>query len=181
MTALDSAPDGILAERAADGDTAAFTVLVRRHGPFLRAFAARLTGSMADADDCVQEALITAWSRLPELQDPQRVRAWLTTIVSRKATDRLRSRPASESIDGLELEASEPSPERQAIASSQLDALKVALAALTPEQRAVWVLKEVGGDSYEEIAEQLEVPVATVRGRLSRARAAVLKSMEEWR
>lgn len=181
MTRLDDAPDGILAARAADGDTAAFTVLVRRHGPFLRAFAARLTGSMADADDCVQEALITAWGRLGELQDPDRVRAWMTTIVSRKATDRLRARRDAASIDDLEIEASGPTPERMAIASSQLEALKVALDALTPEQRAVWVLKEVGGDSYEEIAEQLGVPVATVRGRLSRARAAVLTSMEEWR
>lgn len=181
MARLDSASDSLLAERSADGDTLAFAVLVRRHGPFLRAFAARLTGSMADADDCVQEALITAWDKLPELQDPERVRSWLTTIVSRKATDRLRSRRPAEDIDDLEIEAREPSPERRAIASSQLDALKVALDALTAEQRSVWVLKEVGGHTYEEIAAQLDVPVATVRGRLARARAAVLESMEEWR
>lgn len=181
MTRLDGAPDALLAERSADGDAGAFAVLVRRHAPFLRAFAARLTGSMADADDCVQEALITAWDKLPELQEPERVRAWMTTIVSRKATDRMRSQRPSERIDDLEIEAADASPERQAIASSQLDALKAALAELTPEQRSVWLLKEVGGHSYEEIATQLDVPIATVRGRLSRARAAVLENMEEWR
>ncbi|WP_438352343.1 RNA polymerase sigma factor [Microbacterium sp. CJ88] len=181
MTRLETAPDALLAERSADGDTAAFAVLVRRHAPFLRAFAARLTGSMADADDCVQEALITVWDKLPELHEPERVRAWLTTIVSRKATDRLRARRPSDRIDDLELEDPESSPERQAIASSRLDALRAALDALTPEQRAVWLLKEVGEHSYEEIADQLEVPVATVRGRLARARASVLQNMEEWR
>ena len=52
---------------------------------------------------------------------------------------------------------------------------------MTPEQRTVWLLKEVGGHSYEEIAEQLGTTAVTVRGRLARARAAVLESMEEWR
>ena len=98
MTALTAAPDGLLAARAADGDQLSFGVLVRRHAPFLVAFATRLTGSRADADDCVQEALITAWQRLPELAEPDKVRSWLTTIVSRKATDRLRRRKPTEQI-----------------------------------------------------------------------------------
>lgn len=181
MTRLDDAPDSLLAERSADGDAGAFAVLVRRHGPFLRAFAIRLTGSPADADDCVQEALITAWEKLPELKDPDRVRAWMTTIVSRKATDRLRTRRPSEQIDEIEIAAPDASPETSAIASSQRDALKRALEEIPADQRSVWLLKEVGGHSYDEIAEQLDVSVGTVRGRLARARAAVLKSMEEWR
>jgi RNA polymerase sigma-70 factor (ECF subfamily) len=181
VTLLESATDALLAERSADGDTAAFSVLVRRHAPFLRAFATRLTGSRADADDCVQEALITAWDKLPTLDDPSRVRAWLTTIVSRKATDRIRSRRNDDGIDELEIESDGPGPERQAIAASQLKALREALDELTPEQRTVWLLKEVGGHSYEEIAEQLDTTAVTVRGRLARARAALLESMEEWR
>ena len=91
MPPLSSATDAFLASRAADGDQIAFAVLVRRHAPFLVAFATKLTGSRADADDCVQEALITAWRRLPDLADPEKVRSWLTTIVSRKVTDRMRA------------------------------------------------------------------------------------------
>jgi RNA polymerase sigma-70 factor (ECF subfamily) len=70
---------------------------------------------------------------------------------------------------------------RSRIAPAQLDALNAALQTLTPEQRSVWVLKEVGGNSYEEIAEQVGASVATVRGRLARARQALLERMEEWR
>jgi RNA polymerase sigma-70 factor (ECF subfamily) len=178
---LEGASDAVLAERAADGDPDAFAALVRRHAPFLRAFATRLTGSPADADDCVQEALIVAWKRLPELADPARVRSWLATIVSRKATDRLRSRRPVVPIDELELAAVSSGPAQSAETSSQLEALARALESLTPEQRIVWVLKEVGGHSYDEIAGQLQVSTATVRGRLARARAAVWERMEEWR
>jgi RNA polymerase sigma-70 factor (ECF subfamily) len=181
MSDLRRAPDDVLAARSADGDAAAFGMLVRRHAPFLLAFATRLTGSRADADDCVQDALITAWQKLPELEDPAKVRAWMTTIVSRSVTTRLRSQHPSDSLDGVDVVSEEPGPERAAIAASQLDALQAALATLTPEQRSVWVLKEVGGASYEEIAEQLETSVSTVRGRLARARQALLERMEEWR
>ncbi|OZD46425.1 RNA polymerase subunit sigma-70 [Rhodococcus sp. 06-1477-1B] len=180
MPSLSSATDAFLASRAADGDQLAFGVLVRRHAPFLVAFATRLTGSRADADDCVQEALITAWRRLPDLTDPEKVRSWLTTIVSRKATDRLRSRKISEEIDE-EMVSGRDDPERAVVASSQMDALKKILGELPEELRVVWVLREVGGHSYDEIAVEVGESAATVRGRLARARKTVLERMEEWR
>lgn len=178
---LAEASDSLLAERAADGDMRAFAVLVRRHGPFLVAFATRLTGSRADADDCVQEALIVAWRKLPELRDPAQVRGWLATIVSRKATDRMRSRRPAEPLDDVQLEAATPGPEASAETASQLRALQRVLADLTAEQRTVWLLREVGGYGYDEIAAQLGTSTVTVRGRLARAREAVLTRMAEWR
>lgn len=180
MSSLSAATDAVLASRAADGDQIAFGLLVRRHAPFLVAFATKLTGSRADADDCVQEALITAWRRLPDLADPEKVRSWLTTIVSRKATDRLRSRKLSEPIDE-EMVSSTADPERATVASSQMDALKRVLADLPEELRVVWVLREVGGHSYDEIATSVGETPATVRGRLARARKTVLERMQEWR
>ncbi|MFJ6653794.1 RNA polymerase sigma factor [Microbacterium sp. NPDC091313] len=180
MSALITAPDAVLAARAADGDQVAFGVLVRRHAPFLVAFATRLTGSRADADDCVQEALITAWQRLPELAEPEKVRSWLTTIVSRKATDRLRRRkPVDQIVDDAIVAWDDP--ERSAVRSSQLQALSRVLSELPEEQRVVWVLKEVSGYSYDEIADQVGVSTATVRGRLARARKSVIEGMQEWR
>lgn len=180
MTALDSATDGMLAARAIDGDQSAFGILVRRHAPFLLAFATRLTGSRADADDCVQEALIVAWQRLPDLKDTTKVRSWLATIVSRKATDRLRSRRPVEPIEEDMVRGSDD-PEASAVASSQLRALSHVLAELPEDLRVAWVLREISGHSYEEIAEITTAAPATVRGRIARARHAVLERMEEWR
>lgn len=180
MADLAGASDALLAERAADGDELAFGVLVRRHGPYLRAFAVRLMGSNGDADDAVQEALITAWDRLDTLADPAKVRSWLTTIVSRKATDRIRSRRPTGELDD-ETPSSERSPEQRAIASSQLDSLDQILVSLPESQRQCWLLKEVAGYSYDEIAETLGVTPVIVRGRLARARASVVAGMEVWR
>jgi RNA polymerase sigma-70 factor, ECF subfamily len=180
MATLATATDAILAARAADGDQLAFGVLVRRHAPFLVAFATRLVGSRADADDCVQEALITAWKRLPELSDPAKVRAWLTTIVSRKATDRLRARRAADPLDDDAYPARDD-PERSAVTASQMQALSRVLGELPDDLRVVWVLREVSGASYDEIAETTGDPPATVRGRLARARRIVMDRMEEWR
>ncbi|OUE24431.1 RNA polymerase sigma factor [Clavibacter michiganensis] len=180
-SSLQDAGDGILAERAADGDARAFEVLVRRHAPYMRAFAIRLTGSRADADDAVQEALITAWDRLPTLEKPDRVKSWLLQIVSRKSIDRIRARRPVDDIDDHEIADRLTSPERDAETSSQMRALAGVLDTLPREQREVWMLREVGGFSYEEIAERLGATPSTVRGRLSRARTTVMTSMEAWR
>lgn len=181
MSELAEASDALLAERSADGDAAAFAVLVRRHLPFLRAFATRLTGSAADADDAVQEGLIAAWRAIDSLAEPARVRSWLASIVSRKATDRIRSRRPSDELDeGLPAAAS-AEPARIAEARSGLDALSAVLAAMPEGQRACWVLKEVEGLSYDEIAERLGTTAVVVRGRLARARATVVAEMEAWR
>jgi RNA polymerase sigma-70 factor (ECF subfamily) len=181
-SALGDAPDRILAGRAADGDLRAFEVLVRRHGPLMRAYANRVLGANSEVDDVVQETFITAWSKLPELADLAAVKSWLMRIVNRKAIDRMRARHDERPI--LEWDAETPpseSPERQAEAGSQRDQLKAALERLPEAQRQCWVMKEIGGFSYEEIAEELGVPPSTVRGLLARARKTLITEMEEWR
>lgn len=181
MTDLSAASDALLAGRSADGDSFAFALLVRRHNAYLRAFAIRLTGSHADADDVVQEALIAAWSALPSLEDKSKVRSWLLSIVSRKASDRIRSRKPTAELDEREPDVRSAGPEDAAVATSRLDALGRILNDLPDGQRQCWVLKEVAGLSYEEIANELGTNVSTVRGKLARARATVLREMEEWR
>jgi len=180
--ALDAAPDEVLAGRAADGDDRAFEVLVRRHAPYLRAFATRYLGSAADADDVVQDAFITAWRRLSDLEDLGRVRSWLSTIVARRATDLLRSRrPAAPLDEDTALVSRLGDPESGATVGDQLAALGRALAELPDDLRRAWLLREAAGSTYAEIATELDVPVATVRGRIARARAALLERMEDWR
>jgi RNA polymerase sigma-70 factor (ECF subfamily) len=178
---LSAASDSLLVRRAEDGDQQAFAMLVRRHGPFLRAFAMRLTGSSADADDALQDALIVAWEQLPTLENPEKVRSWLISIVSRKATDRLRRRKPSSQLDPERDVELRPGPESSAVSASRLEALNAVLGRLPEAQRQCWILKEVAGLSYEEIAERLELTATVVRGKLARARATVVKEMEEWR
>jgi RNA polymerase sigma-70 factor (ECF subfamily) len=179
---LANAPDEILAERAGDGDVAAFETLVRRHGPLMRAYARRLARTAEEADDVVQDALVTAWKDMGKLRDGAAVKAWLMRIVANRAVDSGRRRKSHGNVDDQTgLVDGKPTPEQAAVAGSAREALGRALARLPEEQRRCWVLKEFGGQSYEEIAETLGIGTASVRGRLARARTTLVKEMEEWR
>lgn len=175
--------DALLVERAVDGDVAAFEILVRRHGPMVRAYARRLTDSAVDADDIAQESLLQAWRQLPTLREAPALRSWLMSITSHCSTDLLRRRRNTTTTleDQPEFVDNSPTPETSAIASSQLLALSEALRRLPEHQRQCWVLKEISGQSYEEIAAILNISMASVRGNLSRARTTLLKEMEGWR
>lgn len=179
---LESFPDQILADRAADGDMRAFEVLVRRYGPLMRVYASRVLGSNDEMDDVVQESFITAWQQLPTLENGAAVKSWLMRIVSRKSVDRVRARRRHVDIDLTDAPApAQQSPHRLAEAGSQTEALTRVLADLPEDQRRCWMLRELAECSYGEIAEELEIPVSTVRGLLARARKTLLQEMEEWR
>jgi RNA polymerase sigma-70 factor (ECF subfamily) len=184
-TDLSSAPDVLLVDRAADGDVRAFEVLIRRHAPYLRAYATRLTGSPSDADDVAQETLIVAWRRLDSLADGSKFRAWATSILSRKVTDLYRRRHVTveldDETDSPAIAGSAGDPVASAETGSQLEALSRVLAGLPPGQRQCWLLREVSGFSYEEIGGQLDMDASTVRGKLARARATVSREMGGWR
>lgn len=179
---LADAPDEVLADRAADGDTRAFAVLVTRYGRLLRNYATRVLNNASSSDDVVQEALVIAWQQLDELQDRSAVRAWLIRIVTRKALDHARRTRPTDDIDDHEVPAAAwSSPEQLAEAGSLGTALAAALDGLPELQRRAWTLRELGGLSYDEIADDLDVPVSTVRGALARARATLVRDLEGWR
>ncbi|GAA2016384.1 RNA polymerase sigma factor [Microbacterium ulmi] len=180
--ALEDADDRIVAGRAADGDVAAFAVLVRRYTPMMRAYTRRMLPGSSDVDDIVQDALVTAWQRLPELAEPAKVKSWLMRIVSRKAVDRIRSTRPQVDIDEIQHPLPiEATPPRIVETRAEVAALGAALRELPDAQRQCWVLRELGGLSYDEIAGELDVPASTVRGLLARARRDIIVRMEEWR
>jgi RNA polymerase sigma-70 factor, ECF subfamily len=181
-TRLEDASDAVVASRAADGDVRAFEVLVRRFAPLLRAYARRTLGSTDELDDVVQEAFVTAWQRLDDLQDPAKVKSWLMRILSHRCVDRIRARRDQAPIDDVDVAApDEHAPERVAMARSRAEALDVALDALPEPQRRCWIMKEALEYSYDEIAAEFGVPPSTVRGLLARARKNMIVLMEGWR
>jgi RNA polymerase sigma-70 factor (ECF subfamily) len=180
--ALEHADDGIVAGRAMDGDIEAFAVLVRRYTPMMRAYTQRMLNASADVDDIVQEAFVTAWQRFGELDEPSKVKSWLMRIVSRKAVDRIRATRPVVDIDTVDRPAPlHASPSAVVEVRAGVAAVGAALRERPDAQRECWVLREIGGYSYEEIAEELDVPVSTARGLLARARKYMIVRMEEWR
>jgi RNA polymerase sigma-70 factor (ECF subfamily) len=174
--------DEILVERAVDGDTAAFETLVHRHGPLMRAYTSRIVGSRTEADDVVQEAFIIAWRQLHTLRHPGSVRSWLMRIASRQAFAHIKRRPTDAPLPPLEVPVPiETQPENVAIRHAELRALSVALDKLPEDQRQCWLLREIAELSYTEIAEDMHLSPATVRGKLTRARTNITAQMEGWR
>jgi RNA polymerase sigma-70 factor, ECF subfamily len=169
---VESASDEVLARRAADGDESAFEELVVRYQDRLYTLALRVTLSEADAYDCVQEGLISAWRGLGSFRFDARFSTWIYRIVMRKAYDVLERRArTADPVDEVPAVTVEPS------ADARLDLL-AALALLEPEFRSVAVACDVVGMSMDEAAIALDLPAGTVKSRLHRARSRLAQTLQ---
>lgn len=179
-----SPDDALLAARAGEGDEQAFETLVRRHGPVLLSLARRLLGGRGDAEDAVQEAFVSAWRRLPEFRGDASFLTWMYRIVTNRCLNQLRARRPTTDLESVpEPVAPEhsSSPARAAEADAAMRALSRVLAELAPEQRACWVLRELHGLSYDEIAKAVGISHQAVRGRIFRVRRHLTEAMSAWR
>ena len=174
-TALDRADDALLVARARDGDLRAFATLLRRHEGVLRRYIVRLTRHAADTDDVLQETALKAWQRLDSLREPAKVRAWMIQIATREALTLVTSRRVEHELS--DSDAVVAGPDHLAHHLEAMPALQAALDALPQQQAQCWVLRELGGYSYREIADQLSIPESTVRGSLVAARKSILTAM----
>lgn len=176
--------DGLLAVRAGEGDEEAFETLVRRHGPVLLQLATRLLGSRTEAEDAVQDSFIAAWRKLPEFRRDAAFRTWMYRIVTNRCLNALRARRPVTGLESVpEPQAPEHafSPARAAESHAAVEALSVAMAGLSPEQRACWVLRELHGLPNETIAETVGISQQAVRARVFRARRYLTEAMGAWR
>ncbi|MFE5662738.1 RNA polymerase sigma factor [Streptomyces niveus] len=176
--------DNLLAVRAGEGDEEAFEQLVRAHGPVMLQLATRLLGSRTEAEDAVQDAFVSAWRKLPEFRRDAEFKTWIYRIVTNRCLNQLRARRPATDLDSVPEPAApehESSPSRAAESHAAVRALAVAMAGLSPEQRACWVLREWHGMSYENIAETVGISLVAVRGRVFRARRYLTEAMSAWR
>lgn len=178
-------PDPVLARRAALHDRAAFRAIVHRHGPALYRYARRMLDDPQDTEDCVQEAFAAAWTALPQFEGRSSLRTWLFSITAHKVRSlqrrRVRTSLALPFAPDEQVDARAVDPQTSIEHADLLRALHAALRELPVGPRSAWLLREVEGLSYEEIAQISGTTVSTVRGRLQRARAELVRRMEGWR
>ncbi|MGP7998449.1 MAG: RNA polymerase subunit sigma-70 [Streptosporangiaceae bacterium] len=191
------ADERALLDRARAGDEAAFTELVGAHHSELRAHCYRMLGSVHDAEDAVQDALLRAWRGVHGFEGRSSVRSWLYSIATNTALDVTRHKSRRElpvsfgpaAPPGARLGESvsepvwlEPFPDRWLAGASpearyeQRESVELAfmimLQQLPPLQRAVLILRDVLGFSPAEMSRQLGTTEASVNSALQRARAA---------
>jgi RNA polymerase sigma-70 factor, ECF subfamily len=137
--------------------------------PSLRAFAMSLCGTMHQADDLVQDALLKAWGNASSFQEGTNLRAWLFTILRNTyySLHRKRGREVQD-VDGEHAARVAVAPAQDGM--MDLADFRRALAQLPAEQREVLIMVGATGLSYEEAAEICGVAVGTIKSRVNRAR-----------
>jgi len=126
------------------------------------------------ADDLVQEALSLALQKTHQLRDPERLNAWLYSILNNRWKQYLRSRRPHEDLDD-ERPCDKPGPDLMIDRLEIVSRVRLAVATLPVEQRRVLALVDLEGFSYNDVAEILEIPAGTVMSRLHRARKGLVK------
>lgn len=165
-----------------------FENLVIPHRDALYSHALVLTRNPDEAEDLVQETTLRALKSFETFRAEGPIRAWLLTIQRNLFINNYRTRvraPRSVSLDAMEnpdpFLPQEQGPERVVFSRMENEAVKNAVAALPREYREILILSDMRGMSYMEISELCDVPIGTVRSRLSRARNRVRRSLFAWR
>ncbi len=177
-----AADGGELLRRARAGDGRAFEDLAREAEAGLYRHVLRIVGTADEAEDVVQDALLSAWRSMASFQGGS-FRAWVFRIATNRSIDVIRQRrrrgelplePSDdEDVEWAEPVAPGPDPVELASRAEALVAVEEALRGVPAEQRAALLLRDVEGFSYEEIARITAVEVGTVKSRIHRARTAV--------
>ncbi len=154
--------------------------VAREEGDFIHTVAYRLTGNRDDAQDLVQEVLVRVRRGLRSYT-PGSLRGWLTRITTNAFLDEARRRSRRPAValpedPDLVLPAAPDAAEASAAETLPVE-VHAALAALPEEFRVPVVLADVVGASYAEIADQLDIPVGTVRSRIHRGRLALREAL----
>ena len=153
-----------LVERAQRGDAEAFQALVHECADRLYAIAHRILREPDRAEDALQQALIRIWEDLPGLRDPAKFDAWTYRLVVHASyREAKRERRWTSRVREITVEPAESDCTQTVIDRDELDR---AFRRLTPEHRAVLVLRYFIGQPIDEVAETLGIPVGTAGSRL---------------
>jgi RNA polymerase sigma-70 factor (ECF subfamily) len=143
--------------------------LIQEHNAPLYRYAFRLTGNTADAEDLVQQAFMTAFRKLDQVREPERISAWLYAVLRSCFLKSVR-KPRPQPAGTLELNLDQLPDRSPAPAAVEGDQLQLALEELPPEYKLVVLMFYFEHQSYKQIAEQLDMPLGTVMSRLARAK-----------
>lgn len=170
-----------LVERAARGDTAAFEEIVRANEKMVYNLALRSLGNREDAEDAAQEVFMKAYAALATMRGDSKLSVWLYRITNNVCIDMLRRRRdtlslSCETEDGeIEFDLPDSRFDPAAIAERRdlREQVSRALAQLPDDARQIFLLRELAGQSYAEIAETLQIDIGTVKSRIFRARKRI--------
>jgi len=172
--------DAGLLRRIGQGDEDAMALFYREHGRVVFAQVLLVAGERVLAEEIVQDTMLAVWRGAGAFRGESSVRSWVIAIARRQTRDRLRGRRLRAVDDAFlaDQPGSGPGPEAMALDRAELAEVRDAIRQLAPAHREVLGLAFGSGLSLPEVAGVLEVPVGTVKSRLSAARTALNRILE---
>jgi RNA polymerase sigma-70 factor (ECF subfamily) len=171
-------------QAAQNGDESGFEKIFRHYQVSLFNWARHLVGDADEAEDVVQQAFIKVFHALPKMREPGALEYWLKRIVYNASMDTLRKRKRqAESTLGdtvmRRYAATTRGPEGDLLQGEEREMVQEALKKMNPRYRALILMREFDGMSYEEIGETTGEPLTTVRVALFRARAQLRELLRQ--
>lgn len=171
-------PDADLVRAVRRGEKQAFVEIVARHQAMVCGLALGILGDFAASEDAGQEAFLTAWRKLDELRDPERLRPWLAQIARNAALGHLRKRRENDPLEGaLELADQSPLPDEVTANEEETALVRTTLSQLPETYRLPLILFYRENQSVRAVAEALGVSEEAVKQRLARGREMVRDRM----
>ena len=173
--------DAELLRRISKGDEDAMAAFYREHGKVVLAQVLLVTGERVLAEEIVQDTMLAVWRGAASFRGESSVRSWVIAIARRQTRDRLRGRALRVVDDAFlaDQPSSNPGPEVMALDRAKLAEVKGAIQGLASAHRELLGLVFGSGLSLSEVAGVLEIPVGTVKSRLTAARGALGRVLNE--
>lgn len=187
-----SEQDRVLVEQALEGNEAAYRQLMQKYGKALYHHIYRMVRAKGEVEDLVQESFIKAFSALSSYSSEYAFSTWLYKIATNHTIDYLRKKklptfsidkPIQTKDGNLEYEVPDTTyrPDRHVVADQRRELIQEAIDTLPEKYHRVIVLRHQQEKSYEEIAQELDLPLGTVKAHIFRARKLLYKYLREKR
>ncbi len=185
--------ESVLVQKSKQGDVEAFEELIAAYQKKVLNLAFRMLGNPADAEDAAQDIFVRVFKSIANFNEESAFSTWLYKISTNVCLDILRRRKrqnennmvsihqySSEDEEyELPIEDKAPTPYEEAQKSEAMRALERALTKLAEEQKAVIIMRDIHGLSYEEIAAAMNCSLGTIKSRINRARLSLRKLLEQ--
>ncbi len=179
----DSHTDEEIARRVQAGDSEAFGELVERYVEKLRRYGRRFFSDSEDIDDLIQDSFLKAYANIQSFDTSRRFSPWIYRIAHNEIVNRLRSRITDDLAIDLDLVFPHLRAVEEADTETTLremrEVLEEHLPAINVKYREALILYFYEELSYKEIAEVLQIPIATVGVRINRGKALLRKEIEQ--
>lgn len=174
--------DEELVVKAVEGDSYCFEQIVSKYEKLVYSICYRMFNNKEDALDCSQDTFLKVYKNMGKAIGKGSFKSWICTIATNTCLDELRKRSKKQTIsldanysndeDSSKREVADtaPTPLDELLTNESSQILKDAINALADDYKAIIILRDIEGLSYDEIAESLDISLGTVKSRISRAR-----------